>query len=119
MEEGEAEDQMVGLNEEGFFVDFVDGWLVPNAPERQQIKLRKDEKVKVPVLDSAFHSFLSPFQIFRLKIDIILLLKNESERPPGCPRESNQGIIYEENFRAFSSGSIFMLKFAFFMHYRQ
>ena len=51
MEEGEAEGQMVSLNEEVFFVDFVDGWFVSNAPETQQIKLWKHEKVIVPVLD--------------------------------------------------------------------
>ena len=50
MEVGEAEGQMVGLNENGSFVDFVDGWLVKNAQETQQIKLRKHEKVKVTVL---------------------------------------------------------------------
>ena len=77
---------MVGLNEEGFFVDFVEGWLVSNAQETQQIKHRKDEKIDILVLIIVLFFVLGGDdlrpQIFRLKIDFILeFAKNESESP--------------------------------------
>ena len=76
----------MGLNEEGFFVDFVEGWLLPNAQETQQIKHRKDEKIDIPVLIIVLFFVLGGDDlrphIFRLKIDFILdFAKNESESP--------------------------------------